>query len=86
MHKQKLEAEESVAKYIKNEFVSDEQRKKESAQLIKGIEDIATSFQRKIEAKKKFDDRSKKLLKLIDTKIGPSSNDKYPFDFCKLER
>ena len=44
MHKQKLEAEESVAKYIKNEFKTDEQRKNESAQLIKGIEDISNSF------------------------------------------
>lgn len=86
MHKQKLEAEESVSKYIKNEFKSEEQRQKESAQLIKGIEDIATSFQKKIEAQKKFDDRAKKLLKLIDTKIGPSSNEKYPFDFPKLEK
>ena len=44
MHKQKLEAEESISKYVKNEFISEEQRKKESAQLIKGIEDIANSF------------------------------------------
>ena len=86
MHKQKLEAEESVAKYIKNEFVSEEQRQKESHKLLKGIEDIATSFQKKIEAKKKFDDRAKKLMKLIDTKIGASSNELYPFDFDKLER
>ena len=86
MHKQKLEAEESVAKYIKNEFVSEEERMKESHKLTKGIEDIASSFQKKIEAKKKFDDRAKKLMKLIDTKIGASSNELYPFDFDKLER
>ena len=86
MHKQRLEAEESISKYVKNEFISEEQRKKESAQLIKGIEDIASSFQKKIEAQKKFDDRAKKLLRLIETKIGPSSNEKYPFDFPKLEK
>ena len=68
MHKQRLEAEESISKYVKNEFISEEQRKKESAQLIKGIEDIASSFQKKIEAQKKFDDRAKKLLRLIETK------------------
>ena len=59
---------------------------KESNKLTKGIEDIASSFQKKIEAKKKFDDRAKKLMKLIDTKIGASSNELYPFDFDKLER
>jgi len=86
MHKQRLEAEESVAKYIKNEFKSEAERKKESRQLIKGIEDIATSFQKKIDAQKKFDDRAKKLLKLIDSKIGLSSSEKYPFDFVRLEK
>ena len=75
-----------MLKYIKNEFVSEEERLKEQSRLTKGIEDIATSFQRKIEAKKKFDDRAKKLLKLIDIKIGAASNEIYPFDFPKLEK
>ena len=66
--------------------MSEEERLKEQSRLTKGIEDIATSFQRKIEAKKKFDDRAKKLLKLIDIKLGAASNEIYPFDFPKLEK
>ena len=66
--------------------MSEEERLKEQSRLVKGIEDISNSFAKKIEAKKKFDDRAKKLLKLIDIKIGASSNENYPFDFPKLEK
>ena len=54
--------------------------------ITKGIEDIETTFQKRGEAQRKFDDRVRKLLKIIDTKLGSSSKEKFPFDFAKFDK
>ena len=33
-----------------------------------------------------YDERAKRLLEMIDKKIGPSSKHDFPFDFPKLEK